>query len=1019
MNGEASRRRSYFLADKPEPDPDVEPAGAVPGGNGKPLGTLGNGKANGSAYGAEAKQPAKVKLTEAQLDKLIERMKDEYQAGWNKDRDNQEEAYRDLRMIGDDKTEHWDADALTERTDEGRPALIVNQVPQFVRQVTGDMRQMKPAIKVVPIDDAASKEIAAKVLPGMIRYIEQRSNAQHIYFAGADQQAGCGIGHWRVTHEYASQNTFAQEIRIDSIPDGVAVVWDPDAVRIDRSDAMFCFVPVDMERKKFERLYPDATPDVLSPQTPAAFTAWLSDDHVRISEWYYIDPEKKLLALYPTGAIDDVTDDLDAQQVAKAAGAQLQERDGHCVWRALVTANEIIEGPEKWPGPDIPIVPLIGEEVQIGRATIRRGVVRGLRDVQRIYNYAISTKTELIALAPKSPWIGTREQFEKYVDQWETANRRNWPYLEYSHVNGVPPPQRNDPSTNTQSLDGLTVEMQGAMNANTGIYPAALGAKSNETSGVAIRARQNEGDTGTFVYVSNFGSAIQRTGQIIVNMIPQIYDTKRTIQIAGEDGKIDQLPINQPGFSEDGSGPGIGLNDVTVGAYQVAVEMGASYSTKREEARDGMTEMMRTLGPQGASIFMDLFIKAQDWPLADKIAERAKFLLPPAIAQKEAAESGEPPPPPPPPPPPTPEQQKAMAMELQKMQEQQQSNIELARKNELEDAKLQFEKAKFLFETQTLPEIIKLQDQVRAEQVRNGSLTLQLEATKVGHEMDKGTIQFENLGLKHAAIRGAEESDAALTERVQENINTAQANEIAKQNHDLEQRKIDLEHRKLTHGAMTDEQMAQERLAEQKQKTIELAHKNEQANRQTDADRAETVQGNIEKARTNEIAARNAELEHRKIDLEHQKLTQGGYVDANEQRQANIEKARSNELAGQQFEHAKTQSQRDEERSKREHEVAMKPPTPAAAAAPARAPADEPKASAALGGDMADHPAISEIRNVVSDLSEKVHAPKPDHMPALIEVLGKLANQRKPIGTTRTKDGLRLVFDETPKPKPL
>jgi len=112
-----------------------------------------------------------------------------------------------------------------------------------------------------------------------------------------------------------------------------------------------------------------------------------------------------------------------------------------------------------------------------------------------------------------------------------------------------------------------------------------------------------------------------------------------------------------------------------------------------------------------------------------------------------------------------------------------------------------------------------------------------------------------------------------------------------------------------------------------------LRIKNEQANRQTDADRAETVQGNIEKARTNEIAARNAELEHRKIDLEHQKLTQGGYVDANEQRQANIEKARSNELAGQQFEHAKTQSQRDEERSKREHEVAMKPPTPAAAAA--------------------------------------------------------------------------------------
>src|SRR5258706_4563083 len=467
MNGYNGRRRSYFLADKPEPDaePDSEPDDAYSTRK-NTLGAL--GKTNGAKA---AKKTAK--LTEAERDKLVKRFKEEYEAGWNKDRDNQEEAYRDLRLIGDDKTEHWDADALTERTDEGRPALIVNQSPEFVGEVPGDLRQMKPAIKVVPIDDAASKEVAADVLPGMIRYIEQRSKAQHIYFAAADQQAGCGIGHWRVGHEYASTNTFAQEIRIEPIPDGVAVVWDPDAVMLDRSDAQYCFVPVDMSRRKFERLYPDATPDVLSPQTAAAFTAWLSDDHVRVSEWFYIDPEKKLLALYPDGSIDDVTDDEPAQQLAQIAGAQLQKRDGHCVWRALVTANEIIEGPEKWPGPDIPIVPLIGEEVQIGRATIRRGVVRVLRDAQPIDNYTISTKTELIALQPKSPWIGTNEQFEKYQDEWETANRRNHPYMRYTAVPNAPPPSRVIPAVPTQSLDGLLVEMQGAMNSTTGIYTAA------------------------------------------------------------------------------------------------------------------------------------------------------------------------------------------------------------------------------------------------------------------------------------------------------------------------------------------------------------------------------------------------------------------------------------------------------------------------------------------------------------------------------------------------------------------
>jgi Phage P22-like portal protein len=724
---------------------------------------------NGVLYGGKLGQPKRRKSSEDENDKLIERFKDEYEAGWNKDHDNQEEAYKDLRLIGDDKSEHWDSVALAERSEEGRPALIVNQTPQFVRQVTGDMRQLKPAIKVVPVSDSASKEVAAKVLPGMIRYIEQRSRAQHVYFNAADQQVGCGIGHWRVNHEYASSQTFEQEIRIEPIVDGISVVWDPDAILPDRSDAMYCFVPVDMERKKFERLYPDTTAEPLSPQTLSAWTSWFSDDHVRIAEWYYKVPEKKLLAVFPDGKMDDVTDDEEAAQFATQMGAKIEEREGHCVYRALITQNEIIEGPDKWPGPDIPIVPLIGEEVQIGRATVRRGIVRPLRDVQRIYNYGVSAKTELIALQPKAPWIGTDAQFEKYQDEWEVANTRSHPYLRYTHVNGVPPPSRVGPAVQTQSLDGLMVEMQEAMHSTTGVYPSSLGARSNETSGRAIIARQREGDTGTYVYVSNFTSALQRTGQIIVNMIPQIYDTARVIQIAGEDGKIDQLPINQPNFDQEGMGPGLALNDVTVGAYQVSVEMGPSFSTKREEAREGMTELLRALGPEGSMMFIDLLVKQMDWPLSDKIAERAKFLLPPAIQQKEAAESGEPPPPPPPPPPPTPEQQKAMEIERKKAEEQIQSNIELARKNEVEDRKARLEAEKLDLERATLPVVRELQTKMFDLERQNEELASKLAMTRVQHEVEIGTKEFSLLQAKQAC---SEE------EAVQKNIELARKNEI-------------------------------------------------------------------------------------------------------------------------------------------------------------------------------------------------------------------------------------------------
>jgi len=226
------------------------------------------------------------------------------------------------------------------------------------------------------------------------------------------------------------------------------------------------------------------------------------------------------------------------------------------------------------------------------------------------------------------------------------------------------------------------------MNAVTGIYPAALGAKSNETSGRAIVARQREGDTGTFVYVDNFGRAIRHTGRVIIDLIPHIYDTARTIQIVGEDGKPDMVQINQPAFNNFGLPTT--LNDVTVGSYDVVVEMGPSYSTKREEARDGMQALMQALGPQAMPMFLDLFVKAQDWPLSDKIARRAQMLLPPQIQQMEAQESGEPPPPQAPQQPNPAMQAKQAELQLKQQGMQQRNQVDMG-KLQLQAAEIQQE----------------------------------------------------------------------------------------------------------------------------------------------------------------------------------------------------------------------------------------------------------------------------------------------------------------------------------------
>lgn len=682
------------------------------------------------------------------LDAVLSEALDRYEAGWEKDRQNQSDAYDDLKFLGDEVAQ-WDAVAWQQRKNEQRPILTVNKCPQFIRQVTGDIRQLRPAIHVVPIDERANETVASDVMPEMVRYIERRSDAKGSYFNAADQMVGCGIGHCRVFTEYAAASTFNQEIGIGIIVDGVAVVWDPDAIELTRKDAQFCFVPVDFERKRAEAKWPDKAIDAPLTQVGAAFGEWTNDDHVRICEYWRKVPMERELALYKDGRIVDLTGDKyggegtadttdeeegetadtpieeDEEKSTKdeahyrvgegeqrcanctmyrephgcvatqdpvsadmlcdhfelkpevmtlgsmsgyeqpmrpplgpdmgpkradaiAAGARIEKRDSFKVERYIISGQAILEGPEEWPGMNIPIVPFLGEEVKIGRRVIRRGIIRLLKDVQRLYNYAISADAEAVALQPKAPFKGTRKNFENFLDQWETANTRNWPFLEYDPDpdNGGRPPEREPPPVASTGIRELLQVATGDMSGVTGIYPPALGQASNETSGKAITARQREGDTGTFHYIEAFSRAIERVGQIVVDLIPHIYDNDRTLRVVGDDGKQIKLDINKQIIDPNGDGIAtVAFNDVTVGAYQLSIEMGPSYSTKREEAREGMQVLMQSLGQQVAPLFADLYVQGQDFPLSKQISQRLKFLLPPQIAQAEAQQSGEPPPP--------------------------------------------------------------------------------------------------------------------------------------------------------------------------------------------------------------------------------------------------------------------------------------------------------------------------------------------------------------------------------------
>jgi hypothetical protein len=611
-----------------------------------------------------------------------------------RERTNIDEAYEDLKFSAGEQWSKTDIDAR-----HGRPMLTVNRLPQFIRQVTGDMRQMRPSIKVVPVDSRGDKD-TAETIAGMIRYIENRSDSSAPYMTGADSQVRCGIGHFQVIKEYAGDTTFNQELRITGVSDGVAVAWDTDSVFPSREDAKWCIVPHDMSREAFKESYPDANvEDFDSTKITGSTDGWFDNDMVRVAEYWVKKPVKKLLALLPDGGITDLTDKNERERLEIGNTAKkIEERDGYQVCRYLITAAHVLETTE-WPGNHIPVIPVIGEEVKIGRKVVRHGLIRFARDPQRLYNYYSSTDAEVIALQPKAPFVGTLKNVEKFEDLWNTANSKAHPILLYTPDpnNGGKAPERVQPPVSSQGIQEGLARSVDDMKAVIGIYDPGLGRPGSAKSGKAILAEQKEGDTGTYVYVDNWTRAIKRAGVIIADLIPHVYDSERMIRIMGEDGKVDLKWINKPtGMQVLDEQTGQPLdqqkieNDVTVGAYDIVMDTGPSYTTKRAEARDSMTQFVQA-APETAPVLMDLIAKAQDWPLADEVGKRLEVIAPPPVQKliakqkKEAGDEEQPEPP-------TPQEMQAQQVQQQMIQ------LELQNK-ELANEKIQAEIAEIIART--------------------------------------------------------------------------------------------------------------------------------------------------------------------------------------------------------------------------------------------------------------------------------------------------------------------------------
>lgn len=559
-----------------------------------------------------------------------------------------EEAEADMRSAWLDDMrfarlgEQWPSEMKAKREREGRPCLTINKLPAFIRQVTNDARQNKPAIKCHAVDDDASEE-TAEILNGLIRNIEYTSNADVAYDTALDHAVTGGYGYFRITTDYSSDDTFEQDLKIERVVNPLTIWGDRDSTEADSSDWNVAFVSELLTKAEFKRRYPKAQ----ASDWDAAKTDdnWASDDKVRIAEWWTREEVKKKILQLSDGSV--VTADTWAKMKDyiydpyQITVTQEREVNSQKVTQRIITPGEILET-NPWAGRYIPIVPVYGDELNIEGIRYFLSLVRFAKDPQKMFNFWRTASTELVALQPKAPFIGAKGAFNTDAAKWATANVDSHAYIEYDAIGNQPPPQR-------QGFNGPpAAALQEAMNASDdmksimGIFDASLGARSNETSGRAILARQREGDVSTFNFIDNMARAIRHAGRILVDMIPAVYDAPRIIRVIHEDGRNENVTVNAPFQPPPPEKPediepqeaqelaaGIAkIYDLTVGKYDVTVESGPSYTTKRQESAEQMMQVMQAM-PQAAPLIADLVAKNLDWPGAEDIAKRLKAMLPP------------------------------------------------------------------------------------------------------------------------------------------------------------------------------------------------------------------------------------------------------------------------------------------------------------------------------------------------------------------------------------------------------
>jgi hypothetical protein len=662
------------------------------------------------------------------------------------DSNNRAEALEDILFCSGDQ---WPVELQNSRSLESRPCLTINKLDAYCRQITNQQRQQRPRIKVHGMNNESDAKVA-EILQGICRHIEVNSNADDAYDHAFDFAVRMGWGYWRVETDYVNDKSFDQEIYIRRINNPFTVYFDPNSILPTGQDAEKCLITEVIRKETFRKMYPDADDGSGFHQrgTGDSDSEWIMKEDIRIAEYFWTERKPEDLILLSDG------NHVFASEMPKKAlleDAGIYEVSRRKSFKKVIkwckmSGMEILEE-GTWAGKYIPVVRVTGQQLIVHNKKKYFGLARQAKDPQKMYNFWQTALTESVALAPKAKWLLAEGQDEGHENEWAQANIKAMPVLRYKQTDiegrPAPAPQRLQPEPPPAGVMAAAQALSADLMAVIGIYdPAQL--PSGNISGKALQGQQQAVDMTNYHYYDNLTQSIAYTGRIILDLIPQIYDTERVMRIIGDDGKPELVTLNQQGQDEQGIAKI--LNDVTVGEYDVVMETGPGYNSKRQESVDAMLGMLQA-DPTLMQTAGDLIFRNMDFPGAEIIADRMAAANPMAQIDDKS-----------PIPPQVQMQLKASQAQVQQMQQQiQQMQIAMQQRQDIEQVKQDNENKRKLMDvtarahnTETMAEV-KVHDQNTRAITSQNKVEIESIMELLLHHMDTGRLE------KEIAARNAEQ----------------------------------------------------------------------------------------------------------------------------------------------------------------------------------------------------------------------------------------------------------------------